>query len=59
MPFIMDCDEASRRICNGFERGGFEITFPRRLSYALKALNLLPYPLYFAVLKQFARRGGG
>jgi NAD(P)-dependent dehydrogenase (short-subunit alcohol dehydrogenase family) len=59
MPFMMERDQASRRICDGFERGGFEITFPRRLSYLMKALSLLPYPLYFALLKQFAPRGGG
>ena len=47
MPFLVELDDAARRICDGFERGGFEITFPRRLSWILKALNLLPYPAYF------------
>jgi NAD(P)-dependent dehydrogenase (short-subunit alcohol dehydrogenase family) len=47
MPFLMKMDEAARRIVNGFERGGFEIVFPRRLVWILKAVNLLPYPLYF------------
>jgi NAD(P)-dependent dehydrogenase (short-subunit alcohol dehydrogenase family) len=58
MPFLMECDEACRRICNGFETGGFEITFPRRLSWAVKAMNFLPYPLYFALARQFAPRRG-
>jgi NAD(P)-dependent dehydrogenase (short-subunit alcohol dehydrogenase family) len=56
MPFLMNSEIASRRICDGFERGGFEITFPRRLSFAVKAMNLLPYPLYFAIARQFAPR---
>ncbi len=50
MPFLMKLDEASRRICDGFERGGFEITFPRRFAYILKALNMLPYSLYFGLI---------
>jgi hypothetical protein len=31
MPFIMDADRAAKIICDGFEKGGFEITFPRTL----------------------------
>ncbi len=47
MPFLMSMDEAARRTVDGFERGGFEITFPRRLAFIIKAINLLPYPAYF------------
>jgi NAD(P)-dependent dehydrogenase (short-subunit alcohol dehydrogenase family) len=47
MPFLVTADKAARRICDGFEHGGFEITFPKRLSFAFKAINLLPYRLYF------------
>jgi NADP-dependent 3-hydroxy acid dehydrogenase YdfG len=47
MPFIMKGDAAAKRVCDGFEKGGFEITFPRRFAYILKAINLLPYPVYF------------
>ncbi|MGL4729739.1 MAG: SDR family NAD(P)-dependent oxidoreductase [Bosea sp. (in: a-proteobacteria)] len=47
MPFLMAMDEAGRRCVDGFERGGFEINFPRRLAWILKGLKLLPYPLYF------------
>ena len=57
MPFLMECDEACRLICNGFERGGFEIRFPRRLVWILKFLGLLPYPAYFALLGSGGRRG--
>ena len=56
MPFIISQDEAARRIVDGFERGGFEITFPRRLSWVMKAVNLLPYPLYFWLIARAARR---
>jgi NAD(P)-dependent dehydrogenase (short-subunit alcohol dehydrogenase family) len=50
MPFIVKADEAARRIRRGLARTGFEITFPRRFTWLLKAVNLLPYPLYFAVV---------
>lgn len=50
MPFLMEPDEAVRRIMKGLEQGGFEITFPRRLSWALKFINLLPYALYFPLV---------
>jgi NAD(P)-dependent dehydrogenase (short-subunit alcohol dehydrogenase family) len=47
MPFLMAGDIAAKRCVDGFEAGGFEINFPRRLAYILKFINLLPYPLYF------------
>lgn len=56
MPFLMGADRAARIICDGFERGGFEITFPRRLAYTFKALCLLPYALFFPLMRRAARR---
>lgn len=47
MPFLMQMEEAARRAVDGFEKGGFEIVFPRRLAWILKFVNSLPYPLYF------------
>ena len=29
----------------GIDEGGFEVTFPRRLTWSLKLLSLLPTPL--------------
>ncbi|MFO1148796.1 MAG: SDR family NAD(P)-dependent oxidoreductase [Alsobacter sp.] len=50
MPFLIPADDAARRICDGFAKGGFEIAFPRRMAWLLKALNLLPYRLYFPLV---------
>jgi len=50
MPFLLTTDEAARRVVEGFTRAGFEITFPKRFSYLLKALNLLPYGAYLALV---------
>jgi len=56
MPFLMTADEAAKVICSGFKRGGFEITFPRRLAWTFKAARLLPYPLYLPLMKRATRR---
>lgn len=56
MPLLMPAEEAARRVVDGFARGGFEITFPRRTTWLLKLVNLLPYPLYFALVRRFASR---
>jgi short-subunit dehydrogenase len=53
-PFMVSVEEAGRRICDGFGHDGFEIAFPRRLAWLMKAARLLPYPLYFALLRRMA-----
>lgn len=50
MPFLMSMDEAARRVVDGFERGRFEIIFPRRLAFILKLMRLLPYSWYFPLV---------
>jgi NAD(P)-dependent dehydrogenase (short-subunit alcohol dehydrogenase family) len=50
MPFLIEADDAARRICDGFERAGFEISFPWQLAVSLKLLRLLPYGLRFSLL---------
>lgn len=52
MPFLMDVDKAAARLADGLESHRFEITFPRRFTWLLKALRLLPYPLYFALTRR-------
>ncbi|WP_029059693.1 SDR family NAD(P)-dependent oxidoreductase [Stappia stellulata] len=51
MPHLMQVEEAAARLHAGLKRRGvFEITFPRRFTWQLKALQLLPYRWYFALL---------
>tara|TARA_R110002124_G_scaffold100107_4_gene246571 strand:- start:2512 stop:3306 length:795 start_codon:yes stop_codon:yes gene_type:complete len=52
MPFLMEVDDAADRFVKGLKSGRFEITFPKRFTYGLKFLNLLPYPLYFWLLNR-------
>jgi short-subunit dehydrogenase len=52
MPFLMEPEAAAQRIVRGIDDERFEITFPRRFSLIMKALRLLPYPLFFAVSRR-------
>ena len=57
MPFLMGEEEAARRIVDGFARGGFEITFPKRLALITKLGRILPYSLYFYLIKKVTGAG--
>jgi NAD(P)-dependent dehydrogenase (short-subunit alcohol dehydrogenase family) len=50
MPFIIPEEEAARRTVAGFAANKFEIAYPRRLSWLLKLINLLPYGIYFRLI---------
>lgn len=56
MPFIVDPNVAADRLYRGIERGRFEITFPRRFTWLLKLFRVLPYALYFPLVKRATRR---
>jgi short-subunit dehydrogenase len=56
MPFIMSAERAAKIICDGFEKGGFEIAFPGRLAFAFKSARLLPYPLLFPFIRRVTKR---
>jgi short-subunit dehydrogenase len=55
MPFLMEPDDAADAFWRGLQSDRFEIVFPRRLAWLLKALKLLPYPLYFAITRRMLR----
>jgi NADP-dependent 3-hydroxy acid dehydrogenase YdfG len=50
MPALMAVDDAADALVRGLAGPGFEVTFPRRFTYALKLIRLLPYRLYFPLL---------
>jgi short-subunit dehydrogenase len=56
MPFMMDAAEAARRVADGLASGGFEIAFPKRLAWLLKAASLLPNALFFPLMERASRR---
>lgn len=50
MPALISVEDAATAIIAGFERGDFEIHFPKRFTFWLKLLRLLPYRWYFALV---------
>jgi NAD(P)-dependent dehydrogenase (short-subunit alcohol dehydrogenase family) len=57
MPFLMPVEKAVARLIAGLGSRRFEITFPRRFTWQLKLLRLLPYALYFALTKRATGAG--
>jgi NAD(P)-dependent dehydrogenase (short-subunit alcohol dehydrogenase family) len=56
-PFMLECDNACRRLCDGLARGGFEVRFPRRLAWGTRLVQSLPYPLFFWLFNKARMRG--
>ena len=52
MPFLMLAPEAARRTIEGLARGKFEIIFPRRFVALLKIARVLPYAIYFWLIRK-------
>lgn len=55
MPFLMPVDRAVTAMIAGLRSGRFEINFPRRFTWQMRLLRILPYRLYFAIVR--ARSG--
>ncbi|WP_269929877.1 SDR family NAD(P)-dependent oxidoreductase [Aminobacter sp. HY435] len=55
MPAMMPVEKAAERICLAIRKGGFEVTFPRRLTWVMKLLFLLPRPLREKALRLSTR----
>jgi len=53
MPALMTADKAARRTLDGIAAGRFEIHYPRRFTFWLKLLRLLPYSAYFWAVRRF------
>ena len=52
MPALMPVEKASQRMADGFRTGGFEITFPRRLTWILKLMSYLPNELHYRLIRR-------
>ncbi len=53
MPALVSPEQAASAIVHGWERGAFEIHFPRRFTQVMKLMRLLPYRLYFPLVRRF------
>ncbi len=59
MPFVIEAPEAATIIVDGLEAGRAEIAFPRRMTFAMKAIGRwLPGPLRRRYVAGIARRRG-
>jgi len=52
MPFLIEAEEAARRIADGLEKGKPEIVFPLPMMLLMKAARLVPVRLWSAVWKR-------
>jgi NAD(P)-dependent dehydrogenase (short-subunit alcohol dehydrogenase family) len=52
MPALITTEQAAQEILKGWARGQFEIHFPKRFTYWMKILQLLPYAAYFAAMRR-------
>lgn len=52
MPNLISAEEAAQEIAHGLREGAFEIHFPKAFTRKLKLLRLLPYRLYFALIRK-------
>jgi short-subunit dehydrogenase len=57
MPFLMEVDDAARSMRRGLASGRFEITFPKRFTWLVKGLRLLPIALYLRLTRRLLRSG--
>lgn len=52
MPFRLTPAQAGERIAKGLQGSGFELHFPRRFTWMMKALACLPYRLYWPLARR-------
>jgi short-subunit dehydrogenase len=52
MPALITPEKAAQEILKGWAHGEFEIHFPKRFTRWMKALQLLPYPAFFAATRR-------
>ena len=52
MPGLIKPEQAAQEILRGWARGQFEIHFPKRFTFFMKALALLPPALFFPVIRK-------
>lgn len=56
MPFLLSSADAASRIYRALALGALRLQFPRRLTWSLKLLNLLPYRLRQQLAARMARQ---
>jgi NAD(P)-dependent dehydrogenase (short-subunit alcohol dehydrogenase family) len=52
MPALVSAEEAAEQTILGLEQGRFEIHYPKRFTLVMKLLELLPYRVYFPLVRR-------
>ncbi|MFT5645232.1 MAG: NAD(P)-dependent dehydrogenase (short-subunit alcohol dehydrogenase family) [Janthinobacterium sp.] len=52
MPALMSAQDAAAKLLDGLQRGQFHIHFPRRFTNFLRLAQLLPYRMYFWLIRK-------
>ena len=55
MPALISIDEAADQTLRGLARGEFEIHYPKRFTWFMKLLRVLPHGLFFWLMKKTLR----
>lgn len=53
MPALITPEAAAQAMLQGWQRGDFEIHYPKRFTRVMKLLRLLPYRWYFPAVRRF------
>ena len=53
MPALLSPEQAAQAMLAGWSEGLFDIHFPKRFTSWLKLMRLLPYRIYFALVRRF------
>ena len=57
MPALISPEVAAQEILKGWAKGEFEIHFPKRFTRWMKALQQLPYGMFFPAIRRFVNVG--
>jgi short-subunit dehydrogenase len=52
MPMMIEPEDAAKSIADGLLSSSFEIHFPKKFTFIMKFLRLLPYALYFPIAQK-------
>ena len=58
MPALMPVDKAARAFHSGLKSNRFEITFPKRFTWTVKCMRLLPYAIYLPLMSWVTKKRG-
>ncbi len=55
MPMMITADKAALAIIRGLKGRSFEIHFPKCFTFLMKIMDMLPYPLYFWLMRRIRK----